>query len=416
MVDIQNYFNICSPDSCTACASCMNICAHNAITMQEDELGYQYPHINASLCVDCGLCRKICPALHPIDLQAPLEIFAAVAKNVHEHATCSSGGVASGICRYILKQGGVVYGCCQKNYLEITHVRVEKEEDLEPLKGSKYVQSNIGVCYRLVKKDLLDGKKVLFTGTPCQVAGLKQFLCKEYEQLYAIDLVCHGVAPQRLLREEVENCTEKMKVLKNEDQVFVKFRWKAKYGIQFGFQLWRKGRDMQLLDSKSFPYSPYITAFMTGLSFRENCHNCIYGNYRRIGDLTVGDFWGLGALEKTSIDARKGVSLLLVNTSKGKHLLEQVATNFVLEQRTLEEAVRGNVNLRQASVRPANKDLFKTVLKKKGLKCACHEALSYKQYARLVTIEAFKRMPFLVRIYKKGRFLANRYKSYDNGE
>ena len=400
---------ICSHIDCTACAACMNICPHEAIIMQEDKLGYQFPQIDVSRCVDCGLCRKACPVLHPIKLHEPNKVYAVVSRDRQEHLTSSSGGAASVISRFLLEQGGIVYGCSEKNYLDISHVRVESVNDLNSLKGSKYVQSNIGLCYRAIKKDLRNNKNVLFVGTPCQVAGLKCFLQKEYENLYTVDLICHGVSSQRILREDIEkneihNCSE------NGRQIYVKFRWKAQYGIQFGIQLWQIEKEMRLLKSTRFPYNSYITAFMTGLSFRENCHQCIYAQSKRIGDLTIGDFWGLGALAKTTIKTREGVSLLLVNTNKGLEIVQYVTNRLALEERTLDEAVRGNTNLRQPSPRPVNKDVFKKVLRQKGLKEACHAALPRKQHYRLVIIEELKRISFLVALFKKLRLLINRHK------
>ena len=403
---MNDKMNVCPHDLCTACAACVNICNQGAIAMQNDELGYQYPQIDIFRCVDCGLCRKVCPVLHPVVLHETTKVYAMVSKDKLEHITSSSGGVASVISRYLLEQGGIVYGCLEKNYLDISHVRVACTNELELLKGSKYVQSNIGLCYRSIKKDLQDNKLVLFIGTPCQVAGLKCFLQKEYENLYTIDLVCHGVAPQQVLREDVEK-NGMPKGLEKSEQIYIKFRWKTKHRIQFGIQLWRIEDSMKLLKSTRFPYNPYITAFMTGLSFRENCHQCVYAKSSRMGDLTVGDFWGLGSLDKTMIKSKEGVSLLLVNTNKGREILRSVAGRFILEERSLVEAMRGNANLRMPSPRPANKDLFKKILKERGLNAACHAALSRSQYYRLVIIEELKRISFLVTMFKKLRLFIN---------
>lgn len=400
---------ICSYHECTACAACMNVCAHNAITLQEDGLGYLYPQIDLSLCVECALCRMVCPALHPLALYKPQSVYAAVSRNQWEHLSSSSGGAASVISRYVIKSGGVVYGCSQSNYCDIKHVRVDKATDVDSLKGSKYVQSEIGLCYRKIKQDLLANKTVLFVGTPCQVAGLKSFLRKEYKQLYTIDLVCHGVAPQRMLCENVESNSKAER--KKNREIYVNFRWKTKYGIRFGIQLCQKERDrLSILKSIRFPYNAYITAFMTGLSFRENCHQCVYAGVKRVGDWTIGDFWGLGAYQKTQIVGKAGVSLLMVNTDKGNSLLQEVKDAFILEKRTLFEAVHGNANLKSASVRPKNKDLFKQVLSEKGLNAACHAALSCKQYFILVLIEEIKRVPFLMTTFKKIRLSINRMK------
>lgn len=406
-------YTICSFDECTACAACMNVCAHNAITTQEDGLGYLYPEIDLSRCVECGLCRMVCPALHPLTLYKPQDVYAAVSRNQWEHLSSSSGGAASVISRYMIKSRGVVYGCSQNNYLDIKHVRVDKDADIDALKGSKYVQSEIGLCYRKVKQDLLANKTVLFIGTPCQVAGLKSFLRKEYEQLYTIDLVCHGVAPQRMLCEDVESNSKTER--KENGEIYVNFRWKTKSGIRFGIQLCQKERDrLNILKSIRFPYNAYITAFMTGLSFRENCHQCVYAGVKRVGDWTIGDFWGVGAYQKTQIVGKEGVSLLMVNTDKGNRLLQEVKDAFILEKRTLSEAVRGNANLKSASARPKNKDLFKQTLGEKGLNAACRAALSHKQYFKLIVIEEMKRVPFLMSVFKKVRLFINQ-KKY-NGE
>ena len=219
---------ICEKEKCTACAACMNICAHNAITMEAySSLGYVYPVIDASKCVDCGLCAKTCPANNPIGLHKPLKAFAAISKNHDDLMTSASGGASSVLCQTILKRGGIVYGCVQRNYKDIAHRRISSYEDYTLMKGSKYVQSNIGYIYRDVKADLNNGKEVLFTGTPCQIAGLKAYLRKDYERLYLVDLVCHGVPSQKLLREDVESL---LKDYPNADRskICVEFRQKKR--------------------------------------------------------------------------------------------------------------------------------------------------------------------------------------------
>lgn len=400
-------YEICSCTECTACAACLNICNHEAISMQEDECGYLYPKIDTSKCVGCGLCRTVCPVLHPLDLQNPQKVYAVVSQNMDEHRTSSSGGAASTIGRYVISQNGILYGCLQKNYKEIKHIRVDRDGDIGLLKGSKYVQSEIELIYRRVRQDLQTGKSVLFVGTPCQIAGLRCFLRKEYPNLYTIDLVCHGVAPQRMLHEDVEMSAVVKGKLK--EDIYVNFRWKTNSGIRFGIQLFQNG-EKKVLKSIRFPYDSYITAFMTGLSFRENCHKCVYAGVDRVGDITIGDFWGLGAYQKTKIKAKDGVSLLLVNTEKGEKLLQDVKDEFILEERTLKEAVQGNANLRVASVRPQGKDIFKKVLKEKGLNAACRAALPRKQYLRLVIVEELKRFAPLVYVFKKVRLLINQLK------
>ena len=397
--------NICPYDLCTGCAACVNVCSKGAISMVEDELGYIHPLINASLCVNCGLCEQICPVLHPLELNEPKTVYAAVSIDDKERMTSASGGAASVYSRYILEHGGIVYGCVQENYHDIKHLRIACLDELTLLKGSKYVQSNIGLSYRLVKRDLQSGAKVLFIGTPCQIAGLKSFLQKDYENLFAIDLICHGVPSQKMLRENVEMMWKGDKWKLNE--LSVNFRWKTYYGIQFGVQLLWDNKKMM---TREMVHDPYMKAFMTGLSFRENCHNCFYGQSMRVGDLTIGDFWGLGAYKKTAFRVKRGVSLVLVNTSKGRELMNLVSNRFVLEVRTLNEAINGNANLRTASHRPIKKDSFKMIFKERGLKEACHACISRKSYVKMIMKENLKKVELLVCLFKRCRLFLNQWR------
>lgn len=198
--------DICEKEKCTGCAACMNVCAHNAISMAEQGVcGYIYPTIDQNKCIGCGICVKTCPVNTPIKFNAPLKAFAAISKDHDDLMTSASGGASSVLVNSILTKNGIVYGCVQRNYKHISHERIDKIEDAYLLKGSKYVQSDIGYIYRDVKEDLKTSKTVLFTGTPCQIAGLKSYLKKDYDNLILVDLVCHGVPSQKLLAEDVEN-------------------------------------------------------------------------------------------------------------------------------------------------------------------------------------------------------------------
>ena len=196
--------------------------------MEESEpFGYIYPIIDSNLCVDCGLCAKICPVNSPIELNEPQKAYSAVSKDYDDLMSSASGGASSVLSQLLLKRGGVVYGCVQRNYMDIAHRRIDSCTDSPLMKGSKYVQSNIGYIYRDVKQDLNDGREVLFTGTPCQIAGLRAYLRKDYDQLYLVDLVCHGVPSQKLLREDVEYLLKDYRHV-DKDSICVGFRQKKR--------------------------------------------------------------------------------------------------------------------------------------------------------------------------------------------
>lgn len=334
----------------------MNACNKNAITMQEKgACGYTYPSIDATKCIDCGLCSKVCPVNNPVTLNAPIKAFAAISKEGADLLSSSSGAASSVIATHIISNGGVVYGCVQENYQNIAHRRIDNLRDVQKTKGSKYVQSNIGLVYRDVKKDLTEGKKVLFTGTPCQVAGLRNYLRKDYENLFLVDLVCHGVPSQKLLRDDVKNILEKNNITDGNAKII--FRKKIENKIVFGLFICKQN-NIEINIAKKYVdllKNNYITAFMSGITFRKNCFSCSYAQPQRCSDITLADFWGLA---QCSIPQDKGVSLLLPSTEKGLSLINAISDKLHIEERPVGEAIKGNGQLNKPSVMPKNKAAF----------------------------------------------------------
>lgn len=379
-----------SHDRCCGCGSCAAICPKDAVAMQEDNHGFVYPVIDESKCIGCGLCDRHCPELSSLELSEPQAVYAACSNDRHELSTCASGGAATIFGRHIIRQGGVVYGCSQKNYRTIQHIRVDKVDGLEKLKGSKYVQSDMGSIYLDVKKDLAAGIPVLFIGTPCQVGALRSYLHRPYENLMAIDLVCHGVPSQGMLRNAVESSVPPS------ENISVNFRWKTQYGIQYGIQFGIQfGIHNQIVKSITAPQSAYMTAFLSRLSYRENCHNCRYAQQARVGDITVGDFWGLGKEAPSSINDKRGVSLIMVNSSRGKKLWDAACDSFVSEIRTIGEAVKYNWNLHDPSPRPANKDKFLEIYASKGMEQAVRNCVRRYRIESMGIVRYIRRTPIL---------------------
>lgn len=352
---------ICDKDKCTGCAACMNICAHKAISMKEVmPLGFIHPTIDSNACVDCGMCVNICPVNHPVKLNEPLKAFSAISRNQDDLMTSASGGASSVLANVIVGRGGVVYGCVQKNYKDIAHRRIDCIEDLYRLKGSKYVQSDIGYSYNDVKCDLEKGKEVLFTGSPCQIAGLKVFLRKDYERLYLVDLVCHGVPSQKLLREDVDFLLEDYPNV-DKSSVCVEFRHKKRqqekrFEPNWGTFIMGGGEIFAHKKKKQkFLTDNYITAFMAGTIFRENCYTCPYAQRKRSGDITIADFWGL---KGEKVPMTNGVSLLMPSTEKGLRLVNSGKPYLCFEERPVEEAINGNGQLLHPSPMPKERKVF----------------------------------------------------------
>lgn len=346
---------ICEKKKCTGCFACFNKCPKHAIKMIEDDNGFLYPQIDKNKCINCNLCKKICPRLSEIKLSTPLNCFAMVRKDFNLRRKSTSGGAAAVFSEYILNNNGVVFGSAVKNN-KICHIRIDTIEKLELLRGSKYTHSYIECTFNEVLNDLKKEIPVLFIGTPCQVVGLKKFLVKEYSNLYTIDIICHGVPSQKYLIDELKESS---------DGKFdsISFRDSNEY------KLCVKNRS-KIIYKKSLNDSNYYDGFMKGLLFRENCYSCPFSTIKRCSDMTIGDFWGIKDDSKFYVEKESGISLLLPITEKGMKLINENLDNIEIEERKIEEAIKGNSQLQTAVKMPKNYYKFKKDYVKLGFKKA----------------------------------------------
>lgn len=291
---------------CTGCEACANVCPSQAITMQADWRGFKYPHISSKLCIDCGLCQKTCPINEKVSLPFVFgEARAFVENNPLYLSQASSGGAFGVLARYVISQNGIVYGATMDDNYNVHYIGVETLEDLSLLHGSKYVQSYVNDIYCQVKSALIAGRKVLFCGCPCQVAGLKKFLKKTYDNLITMDLICHGVPSQPYFKSYVADL---LKHKSKEGLKAFRFRWKPLEGdvvndVYVGF----RHQDY------------YMSYYLWGKGYRPSCYHCRFAGEVRQGDFTIGDFFN-NAVAKLPIDDTKGSSLVLLNTPKAKAL------------------------------------------------------------------------------------------------
>lgn len=349
-------------DACTGCAACAAICPVDAIAMRPDAEGFHHPNIDSDVCTDCGMCRKICPVNKPRGNKSSGDVEEKTASSPAVWAAwhldeeirrqSSSGGVFTALAENVLAKGGVVVGAAFDQQLVVRHCIIESITDLHRLRGSKYVQSEISPeLYRTVRHLLKEGRTVLFSGTPCQVAGIRKFIKGPCDRFYCCDIVCHGVPSARLFKKYVQ---ENLK--KDEQLTTVSFRDKATG--------WKKFNICWHLDggkTRSFGVmlaDPYMAAFLRDIALRESCYMCHFTNIHRAGDLTMADFWGVTKKYPEYDTDDKGTSLVLVNTPKGQAWLDGCRTRLFLGPADLDTAIIGNPMLVRSVPRPLDRDVF----------------------------------------------------------
>lgn len=350
---------ITNPADCCGCTACASVCVHNAITMQPDALGFLYPVVDKDKCTDCGLCEKVCAFNDNYDTSLNLprpEAYAARHKDMSEVETSRSGAAFIAISDWILKHDGVVYGAGYADHFRVVHKRATTKEERNEFKGSKYVQSDLTGVFRQVKQDLKGGKIVLFSGTPCQTSGLNSYVGKKLrENLYLLDIVCHGV-PGPKLWDSYLCYLEK----EQGDKIsWVNFRDKQAYGWAAHHETFKFVNGGG--DKMSFTYS-----FYQHITFRYSCGKCHFCNTRRPSDITIADYWGWQKTDPNINKDDKGVSLVFVNTEKGRRLFEAVKNDLDFIPAKIENCIQPNLQ-HPSEIHPKRMD-FERDFAKHGFK------------------------------------------------
>lgn len=355
-----------SKKDCCGCGACADICGTGAVSMKEDEYGFRYPVINKEKCVSCGKCKRVCGFRNLPETHTAEKVYAAMSCNDALSKKSASGGIFAELADWVLKQGGAVCGAAmefeQGNPI-VKHILIDSEDALERLQGSKYVQSNCDGVYGQVRARLNRNQKVLFSGTPCQVASLRRFLGKdaESENLYTVDIICHGV-PSLKMFQDYMSC-ERAKV--NGIPTEFKFRdksigWGMKGKLSYTDKRGKlKGKPIAV------QLSSYYSHFMRADSYRESCYHCAFARPERAGDWTIGDYWQFGTehpdqlLENSGcFSEEKGISCILVNTERGAELFEACKDRFVLCESSIDKIAKVNLQL----VRPSRMSEMRSAL------------------------------------------------------
>lgn len=344
--------NICKRNNCTGCAACYAVCPAQCITMTYNEKCELVPEIDKSKCINCDACKKVCPANNDVEKHNNIACYACYSYN--ERETSTSGGIAAELTNHVINNGGYVCGAVYENGT-VHHKLTNDLKEAEAFKGSKYVQSYAGDSFKCIRK-VIKAHKVLFVGTPCQVAGIKNIIGKNDQNLFCVELVCHGGVSHKFLD-----------ILTKKENGHLKFR--------------DGGDCLVSLNGKELKYSAeYTVAFLKALIYRDACYDCKYANKDRIADITLGDFWGISDFP----DEGKGVSIVLINTKKGEELFEAIKDNMYAEKRELTEAYPANPQLYTPSLPNGKRELFLQLLPRRGFVKAVRKCLPKQCFKRRI--------------------------------
>lgn len=383
--------NIKKREDCCGCSACKSACPKECITLVEDDEGFLYPEINQEVCIECNKCIKVCPVLNSTHDSAsdgsdctkeyytklktdenkePIKVYAAFNLDKSVRETSTSGGVFSALANYVIRHNGVVYGAILSEQLQVIHVGAQKEEELSKFRGSKYVQSNPGNTYKQIKYHLDKGIQVLYSGTPCQIEGLKSFLGKNYQNLLTVDIFCHGVGSPKYWNKYIHFMEDKYKSKIKK----IRFREKT-YGYNSACMAvyFKNGK----VSRKDHDSDLYWTAFSKCFIFRPSCYSCKFKTIHHTSDFTIGDYWGASELGDEYKKAN-GCTLLLVHTKLGENVLKNMKRDLCLQELDLYDALVVNgghmpSKLISSSSKPKNRDSFFSDMDKMSVSQLIHQ-------------------------------------------
>lgn len=354
--------NIKEKHNCSGCSACHNICPKKCIEMKQDDEGFCYPVVDETKCIKCGLCSRICPIINKQQANSQiLRAFACINKNQEIRMKSSSGGAFSALAEYILENNGVVFGAGFDENFMVCHQYCQSIDDLDKLRTSKYVQSKIGDSLILAKKFLDDNRLVLFSGTACQISGLKAFLRRDYENLITQDLICHGVPSPLVWQKYLEHKTSqsKLKLAK------VCFRDKSSGWRKYSISMTFKGDENESIYKKRFTNEPYMNMFIFNKILRPSCHKCSFKGVSRQADITLADFWG-SALKKLApnMNDNKGCSLVIIHSHKAEKIFKKLSDKLESVEVPPFVAIKGNPMMKKSAIKsPRRRFAMKAIRK-----------------------------------------------------
>lgn len=348
MIDLIN------KSKCSGCHACQSVCPKNCISMESDDEGFLYPVVNKKLCINCTLCEKACPIIHNKKSNNSPVAYAAYNQDEKIRLDSSSGGVFTLIAEDIINRGGVVFGACFNEKFHVIHDYVETIADLSKFRGSKYVQSKIGDTYKKAKEFLDGGRSVLFTGTPCQIGGLKAYLKTDYDNLICQDIICHGVPSPKVWHQ------------------YVKFREKRagsparRIALRYKNEGWKRYSVLFLFNNETEYHQTLdrdlmMSAFLRNACLRPSCYDCNFKTMNHASDITLADFWGVQSI-LPNMDDDKGTSLFIIQSSKGQEIFDGIKDKMIYQETDINEAVKYNSSMiKSAPLNPKRVGFLKDI-------------------------------------------------------
>lgn len=356
--------NIIRKEDCCGCSACLQRCPKKCISMTEDEEGFLYPIVNMTICNNCKICESVCPTINKYPTKEIKSSFSAINQDETIRNLSSSGGIFTLLSQMIIDKGGVVFGACWNDKWEVEHGYTETYEGLARFRGSKYLQSRIGNNYILAEQFLKKQRFVLFSGTPCQISGLKHYLRKDYDNLLCVDIVCHGVPSPKVWNNYLnEVCSRNKSNI--QDIKSINFRDKSTGWNNYSFCIKASRWEHKEIAFKN----PFMKGFLHDIINRPSCTKCPAKPFRSGSDITIGDLWGAESISPNMNDG-KGISLVLVNNEKGREYIKKIKAQDI----PLQEAIMKNPAILKTSSASAKRDLFfiesnKSVEKRINLLC-----------------------------------------------
>lgn len=342
--------NITDKSKCTGCHACFSICPKQCIKMVSDQEGFLYPLVNEKKCINCGFCEKVCPILHTQTIENIPIAYAAYNKDEDVRLNSSSGGIFSLLAEQVLYQNGVILGACFDENFNVVHSYTECMDELFKFRSSKYVQSNIGNTYQQTKAFLEEGRFVLFTGTPCQIGGLKAYLRKDYDNLICQDIICHGVPSPKVWQKYVDYREKRAGAPVRRITFRQKNEGWKRFSISFLFK-----NDIEY--HQTLDKDLMMTAFLRNACLRPSCYKCSFKTIHRESDITLADFWGIQNI-LPEMDDDKGTSLVIINSEKGKKLFDSIKKHMIYKEIKFEEAIRFNSAMTSSVSLPSYRTAF----------------------------------------------------------